>query len=347
MAGRWLSLFVLSLMACSLARAQSAAQLAQRTFPSVVMIVTSEAHGQPLALGSGFVVGDGVIATNMHVIEGAAAARAKVIGRAETYTVSGVLSTDSVADLALLKVDGLDAPSLQLGQSKQAEVGDQVFAVGNPEGLEGTFSEGIVSGIREIGSGRLLQITAPISPGSSGGPVIGAKGEVLGIAVATVKEGQNLNFAVPVSYLKALITQSTGGPATPLASVAPQSSERSIVAQMGSAGSVGVTGEKFLWKDSFWEYGDYSFTLTNHLDRAVEDIDGLVIFYGKDGSVLDTGEIEYDGTIPPRLGERLKGSVDPSVKKLTTPPGDQFGYSSALTPSTKVEFRILNFTIAQ
>ena len=174
-----------------------------------------------------------MIATNMHVIEGASAARIKVIGRPETYTVGGVIGTDPTADLALLKVNGLNAPPLQLGDSRQGAVGDQVFAVGNPEGLEGTFSEGIVSGIRTAGADTLLQITAPISPGSSGGPVIDLNGKVLGIAVATFKEGQNLNFAVPFSYLKALLAQDAGAKIRPLAGIAAQSSNHSIVTEDG------------------------------------------------------------------------------------------------------------------
>ncbi|MGB6878239.1 MAG: trypsin-like peptidase domain-containing protein, partial [Candidatus Acidiferrales bacterium] len=220
MAKIWVSIAFIFFAVCANLPAQTAPQLAQNTFPSVVMIVTSDANGQPLALGSGFSVGDAVIATNMHVIEGASAARIKVIGRPETYTVGGVIGTDPTADLALLKVNGLNAPPLQLGDSKQAAVGDQVFAVGNPEGLEGTFSEGIVSGIRTVDADTLLQITAPISPGSSGGPVIDSNGKVLGIAVATFKEGQNLNFAVPVSYLKALLAQDAGAKIRPLAGIA-------------------------------------------------------------------------------------------------------------------------------
>ncbi len=342
-----LPLTLLLLTACSVAQAQNVPQLAKNTFPSVVMIVTSDANGQPLALGSGFVVEDGVIATNLHVIEGAAAARVKVVGQPETYTVAGVVGTDATADVALVRVDGLKAPPLQLGESTQVKIGEEVYAVGNPEGLEGTFSDGIVSGVRTIGTDSLLQITAPISPGSSGGPVIDSAGKVLGIAVATFKEGQNLNFAVPVSYLKALLVRSAGASARPLSEVGSEASSHSMVAQMGSAASAGVAGGKFLWDYPFWGSGDFSFTLTNHLQEPVQDVYGLVIFYAQDGTPLDADEFHYEGEIPPGLGERVKSEVDPSVKKITTPPDDQNRYLSSFTPSTKVEFRILNFTLAQ
>jgi S1-C subfamily serine protease len=91
-----------------------------------------------------------------------------------------------------------------------------VFVVGNPRGLEGTFSQGMVSSIRGLDSGTLLQITAPISAGSSGGPVLDVLGNVIGVAVATIREGQNLNFAVPTNYLAALVDRI--GVVQPLAS---------------------------------------------------------------------------------------------------------------------------------
>src|SRR4029079_9116422 len=102
----------------------------------------------------------------------------------------------------------------QLGNGAQVGIGDSIYVSGNPEGLEGTFSEGIVSSRRKEGSKQFLQITAPISHGSSGGPVMNRYGEVIGLAVAMIKDGQNLNFAVPVSYLAALMTKGGNTPAS-------------------------------------------------------------------------------------------------------------------------------------
>jgi len=90
------------------------------------------------------------------------------------------------------------------------EVGDTVYVAGNPKGLEGTFSQGIVSGIRRVKGNRYLQITAAISEGSSGGPILNESGDVIGIAVATVREGQNLNFAVSGLDLAAIIVKTVG-----------------------------------------------------------------------------------------------------------------------------------------
>ena len=96
---------------------------------------------------------------------------------------------------------------VSLGNSDFAQVGETVYAVGNPRGLEGTFSQGIISSIRPVGSDKLIQITAPLSPGSSGGPVLNRKGEVIGVSVFTIRNGQNLNFAIPSNYVKPLLTK--------------------------------------------------------------------------------------------------------------------------------------------
>lgn len=90
------------------------------------------------------------------------------------------------------------------------EVGDNVYVVGNPRGLEGTFSQGLVSGVRNVKGNRYLQITAAISEGSSGGPILNESGQVVGIAVASVREGQNLNFAVSGLDLAAIIFKTVG-----------------------------------------------------------------------------------------------------------------------------------------
>ena len=130
-------------------------------------------------------------------------------------------------DLAIVKVKGvkitgIDVPALPLGDSDTVQIGDKVYVAGNPKGLEGTFSDGIISAIRPGGvpplvRGKILQMTAPVSPGSSGGPVLNDGGEVIGISVGwfyTVEMLQNLNFAIPVNYLKQL-AKGAGIPITP------------------------------------------------------------------------------------------------------------------------------------
>ena len=169
-----------------------------------------------LKFGSGFVVHDGQIATNHHVIEGMLVEFAKLVGKEEVYPIEAILAVDKARDLAIVKVTGLDVPPLSLGDSDTVQIGDKVYAVGNPQGLEGSFSDGIISAIRGGRENKLFQMTAPISQGSSGGPVLNENGEVIGVSVASAASGQNLNFAIPVNYLKSMVTMRiTSTPAKP------------------------------------------------------------------------------------------------------------------------------------
>jgi S1-C subfamily serine protease/Tfp pilus assembly protein PilF len=181
----------------------SARQIAQRTFPSVVVLVAEDRSGDKY-LGSGFFVDHDVVATNYHVIKGATKIAARSVGQKRVYQVS-ILSTDEESDLALLKLDGAIARPLPLARGNRIAVGDVVYVAGNPEGLEGTFSQGIVSALR---GSEYVQITAPISHGSSGGPLLNSRGEVIGVAAGAIEEGQNLNFAIPISRLSVLIARS-------------------------------------------------------------------------------------------------------------------------------------------
>ncbi len=181
-------------------------QIARVSFPSVVVLVTEDATGQAVALGSGFFVAANLVATNYHVIEGAARVYARRIDESGQLSVVAIVASDEANDLSLLRVSEARSRPLTLARREQVAIGDEVYVIGNPEGLEGTFSQGIVSAIR---GRQYIQITAPISHGSSGGPVINSNGEVIGIAVGMFKDGQNLNFAVPVSYLLNLLNRTS------------------------------------------------------------------------------------------------------------------------------------------
>jgi len=166
------------------------AEIARNAFPSVVLLATEDEQHQPLSLGSGFFISKDIVATNLHVIDGAAGGYAKIIGQATKLNIEGITATDPAHDLVLLKLSASAAVGLPVARSIAIATGDPIYAVGNPRGLEGTFSQGIVSSVRQIGSDRLLQITAPISPGSSGGPVFDQNGTVVGVSVASITNGQ-------------------------------------------------------------------------------------------------------------------------------------------------------------
>ncbi len=180
-------------------RPLSVADIAARGLPSVVTIRTEE------SLGTGFIVrADGWIATNMHVIVGGPHVKVTLrdLRGDRELDVVEVLAASPEHDLALVRVEAHGLPVVSLGDSDAMRPGDSVVAIGNPLGLEDTVSNGLVSARRTLDAGvEVLQISAPIAPGSSGGPIFNEKGEVIGIATAVLEQGQNLNFGMPARYL--------------------------------------------------------------------------------------------------------------------------------------------------
>jgi S1-C subfamily serine protease len=175
------------------------ARVIERARPAVVTIHGEGPSGERV-LGSGFVVRqDGMVATSAHVVAGQTALTV-TLASGERLSVTGIAAINRARDLAILETDGQELPSLGLGDSDRVRLGEPVVALGSPLGLEGTVSIGHVSGIRR----DLLQTTAPVSPGSSGGPLVNQAGEVIGVIRATLIGGQNLNFAAAANRLREL-----------------------------------------------------------------------------------------------------------------------------------------------
>jgi len=199
-----ISLIVIFVSVCQAFAQVNLAQLVKKIQPSVVTIITYDLDKKPLSQGTGFFINkQGHIITNYHVLQGANAAEIKVFN-GKTYGIKSVVSINKKMDLIKLLVDipeefvqwieiTADAPS----------VAERIVVVGSPMGLEQTVSEGIISAIRYLPNfGNYYQISAPISPGSSGSPVINMEGKVIGIATFQIVDGQNLNFALPSKYIK-------------------------------------------------------------------------------------------------------------------------------------------------
>lgn len=311
--------------------AQRPQEIAKRVFESVVLLVMEDSNGQPMSLASGFFVREGVIVSNLHVIERASRGYAKIVGQRAKFDIEGTVGIDPERDLVLLKISALRTQPLLLGNSDAVEIGEPIYAVGNPQGLEGTFSQGIVSSIRLVGRDKLLQITAPISPGSSGGPILNSKAEVIGVSVATFQKGQNLNFAIPSNYVKALLTKA--GPTKPLASTGIPKMQQSILSDIGGRSTEGVVGGQLTWAMPGNPFdGDYAFSLRNQLRENVKNVYCLVVFYDSKGTPIDVDVVKYSGLIPAGLAKRVTSRVDPSVHVLAEKQGS-------------VEFRILDFQI--
>jgi len=186
-------------IAAPVARSQDALpELVRRIKPSAVAIETFDARGEKLARGSGFFIDKDRVVTNRHVIDGAYRAQVH-LNSGNTFPVKNVLAVDAEGDVALLRVEApphLVRPLLLDPTSPQE--GESIVVIGNPFGLEGSVTNGIVSAVRDIpGFGRIIQITAPISPGSSGSPVVNMNGQVIGVATLQITGGQSVNFAIP------------------------------------------------------------------------------------------------------------------------------------------------------
>lgn len=183
-------------------QAQNTANISNRVLKSVALIKTYTESGEPLALGSGFAIAPDIIITNLHVFKRAFSATTKFTGSNTEQKVTEVVGFDLANDLCAVRISKGNSVPLLVGSTTALQITDEVFAFGNPEGLEGTVSKGIVSSLRRLNG--LIQIDAAISPGSSGGPVTNKKGEVVGVVVSTIMNGQNLNFAIPADKVTRL-----------------------------------------------------------------------------------------------------------------------------------------------
>jgi len=175
--------------------------LVEQVMPGVVLIKTYDSNGNELGQGSGFVISkDGDVVTCYHVMRGYSTAIVTTADE-KKFQVRNVTALNKSDDLVRisLSADNHSFSNLSLNTTTP-EVGQEVIAIGGPLGLEKTVSQGIVSAIRN----NTIQITAPISPGSSGGPVFNMKGEVIGIVASQMKSGQNLNFAIPAYQISTM-----------------------------------------------------------------------------------------------------------------------------------------------
>lgn len=229
----------------------SLADLIEQTEPSCVRLDVRLRNGQ--AIGSGFVVkNSNWVVTNYHVIAGALKATAKFSDDSQV-DVEGVLAFDKRRDVAVLKLKGdRKVKPLKLADQLPRK-GESAVAIGAPQGLSFTAAEGIISAIRdgkelkEFGNdadGTWLQTSTPISPGSSGGPLLNLKGEVVGANSATLASGQNLNFAICAEDIGRVLKQAVDGDVKQLASMAPLSQPRSPRPRPTPPGTTGGNGEQ-------------------------------------------------------------------------------------------------------
>jgi len=238
------------------AQEQKLPQIIKKIVPSTVIIFTYDENGEIIGQGSGFFVSSkGDIITNRHVFFDASSAEVKTAA-GQVYAITQIVAENKEADIIRALVD-VKKPVRSLSLSNSiSEAGERIAVIGNPLGLEKTVSDGIVSAVREIpGFGRIYQITAPISPGSSGGPVINMEGELIGVATFQLIEGQNLNFVIASEHIANLKVEK--GKSFKMWAAENEEEGRASAEEIFSVGLV------FLWMD------DYE-TALPYFEKAVE-----------------------------------------------------------------------------
>lgn len=185
---------------------KSGVEKARGQSSAVVVLSSLDDAGRSLGQGSGFVVTPaGAVVTSLHVVRGAAKVRVK-FPSGDVYLTDEIVDFDVDKDIAILKIKGFQLPVVKLGDSDKTDVGEQVVAISSPEGLTNSLTTGVISGVRRLSTHRVFQITAPISQGSSGGALFDSIGNVVGITSYILRSGQNINFAVPINYVRGMIS---------------------------------------------------------------------------------------------------------------------------------------------
>ena len=169
---------------------------------TVVLIQTQTSQGSGVIINN-----NGQIVTNRHVIDNAKSGFVKLTN-GSYFPIEAVLAKDDNLDLAIVKIDANDLNAAKISSTGTSQVGETIIAIGNPLGLENTVTEGIISSLeRDVNGTKMLQISAPISPGNSGGGLFNLQGELIGITTSSIQEdgAQNLNFAIPIGYAIAMM----------------------------------------------------------------------------------------------------------------------------------------------
>lgn len=241
----------------------NAEQVFEKCSPAVVYIVVYDTNGNAFASGSGFFLeSNGVLVTNYHVIDGCYYATIETSDSQKTYNVLGVYDYSIEQDWAVLKVDGTGFSTLSIGNSSTIVGGAKVFALGSPRGLANTLSEGVISNpSRQFGDMTYIQTDAAISHGSSGGALINKYGEVIGITSAGYDDAQNLNFAIPLSY----VTYSTSSEYTSLQTIALANKQNAPGNNGGDALSIQAQTYSVLKQ---WILENYNDTIGNNKDKG-------------------------------------------------------------------------------
>ena len=297
-------------------RRLSSTELARQTTPSVVTILTKASQGSGVVVDAA-----GVVVTNLHVIRGQSQVSVK-LANGDIYDDVSVVDVDERKDLVLLKIKAFGLPAAPLGNSDQVSTGDHVVVIGSPRGMDLTVSDGLVSAVRDSGEGyKLFQTSAAASPGSSGGGMFNEYGELVGILSLKLTTGENINFAVPVNYLRGLMSTQ---PSMTLAQLAARFPAASTAAPSGQPTSTpAAPSPAFLKLQSLLGNARYK-------NEKATDTSWLVRFSGNHAQQLTVYISEYRGFAlaqgiaaknvslsPPQMEQLLKANLNTDLVRMS------------------------------
>lgn len=192
-------------------RAEKTYEQLARLASSVVMIMIHDKDGEPVGSGSGIMIGrNGYILTNQHVASGGSFYTVRIEDDDRNYRTNEIIKYNDVLDLSVIRIDRTLQPLPVYNGAQKLVRGQRVIAIGSPMGLFNSVSDGIISGFRKLDGVDMIQFTAPVSPGSSGGAVLNMYGEVIGISTAIMRDAQNINIAVGYEYINMFVRGFTG-----------------------------------------------------------------------------------------------------------------------------------------
>lgn len=290
-----------------------------------VAMVLCYKDGLPYSQGSGFFIDANTLITNYHVVEGSNKIELKLAGKEDVFKGAKVIKAAPDYDLAIIQTNQ-QFPYLPIDSTFNDKVGSKIYTIGNPRGLEGTISEGILSGVRNDEDVDYLQITAPISPGNSGGPVINKMGKVIGISTFSFKNSQNLNFAMPIKYISKCVAFSD---------IKPKKEKHNY----------GINPKAVIVSDYHCpSIGDARVSLKNNTSQDVFNIYGILVYKTMGGEVFDFDEIFYEDVIPSGLAKSILG-YKPSGNCIYHKSVEVYdrGYNDVTI--FKVEFRLISYEI--
>ncbi|MEA1946162.1 MAG: S1C family serine protease [Thermodesulfobacteriota bacterium] len=314
--------------------ARSTSEIYKEAKKSIVLLVAYDSSNIPLSLGSGFFIDAHHIATNYHVVNGASRVIYQVIDSKKLYEVKNISTYSERLDLAVLEVQESHTP-LKIRKGLYAEIGKKVIAIGNPKGLTGSVSEGIISGIRSHNEFTFLQITAPISPGSSGGPLFNELGEVIGVTTLTLSDSQNLNFAVASFLINRLKSKGKNWePTIPSQLLKPKKGNTGVT--LVEPRFTNISGGEFVW------------SIANNTKNRIKDIAYVLIFRNaRTGAVLHYETYKEREALLPGLSKRNTAWLR-TLKSYQVVGESIYPYSEiGMYGYVDVELRVLSYDIIE